>query len=158
MAECPIWIGDPALGMVDIAYEKYSAFASQSFQIAMEGLQALGTFQINGVNTSNSYNASMSLAEYRRPTKPTSAQIDLSLPALPGFNVQDETLREPPVDTSQIPVLSIPPPPSQSLPTAPGNAPPLYRDWETTQRVGILIAEDGSGSMAGEREIWAWLS
>lgn len=125
MAECPIWIGDPALGMVDIAYEKYSAFASQSFQIAMEGLQALGTFQINGVNTSNSYNASMSLAEYRRPTKPTSAQIDLSLPALPEFNVPDETLREPPVDTSQIPVLSIPPPPSQSLPTAPGNAPPL---------------------------------
>ena len=29
------------------------------------------------------------------------------------------------------------------------------RGTETTQRGGILIAEDGSGSMAGEREIWA---
>ncbi len=29
------------------------------------------------------------------------------------------------------------------------------RGTEPTQRGGILIAEDGSGSMAGEREIWA---
>lgn len=130
MPDCPNWLGDVAVGMVDQAYVTYTGFAMQSFAAAMESLQALQQFTFRPVNFSVAYNIDRRLIGIERPEAPDELEVSFALPALPpeppaGGEISEIRFTTPPDYNVPAPFLNLPPPPSETLPTPPGAAPPL---------------------------------
>lgn len=129
MPDCPNWLGDVAVGMVDSAYTTYTGFAMQSFTAAMDALSALEQFTVKPINFSVSYNIDEKLYGIERPEAPKDPKIKFlspqEPPEPPRFSLSDITFDTPPSFNEAPPVLTLPPPPGETLPAPPGAAPAL---------------------------------
>lgn len=127
--ECPTWVSDSAIGMVDDAYGKYSAFAMQSFSNAQQALVALGNYQFNPISFGVSFNLADSLSGYLRPEPPETPEMEAREidrpPAPPSVDIPDANYSNAPQFGGTIPALVFPAPPSESMPAEPGAAPVL---------------------------------
>jgi hypothetical protein len=127
--DCPTWVGDAAIGMVETAYDKYSGFATQSFLNAQQAMVQLGNISMTPISFGVAFNVPATLTGYYRPVAPDlpviePQDIDGVRPA-PDVSVSDASFDEAPVFNAPIPVLVFPAPPAETMPAEPGGPPVL---------------------------------
>lgn len=102
MAECPIWIGDAAVGMVGAAYDKYTEYATKAYQIAVDAVGGISSFTLAPIAINTHWNFDGSLYGFQRPQTPTLPDIEFhdpgTLPALPDLPQPGVTFDSPPSD------------------------------------------------------------
>jgi competence protein ComGC len=94
VGDCPIIVGDPALGMVEQAYDKYSLYATSAFNKALEQASALQTFALTPINFTVDYSPPQAWYQYQRPIQPASPKDTAFHPTdmtkgLPNVDVPD---------------------------------------------------------------------
>lgn len=133
MADCPLYIGDPAIALVDSGWTTFYGFANASWALAREQIETLQSFTIEPVRYAASWSFEAALGEVVRPHKPARpADLALSHDALhepgaaPTFDAITLELTPAPADTlGAPPALSLPARPVLSLVPDPGDAPVL---------------------------------
>lgn len=126
---CAILIGDPAVNMVSTAYDKYTAFASQAYNLATREIGQLQGFNIAPVQFSVSYNLDDGIFGYQRPTAPT-APADLTYHA--------------PASAPDAPTVRLAPVAFDAAPSEPNNPAPVAREFTEP---GNLTAKAPSGTI-----------
>lgn len=102
MAECPIWIGDAAVGMVGAAYDKYTEYASKAYKIAVDAVTDVSNFTLAPIGITTHWDFDGSLYGYQRPQQPTLPDIEYrdpgNLPAPPDLPLPGVNFDAPPSD------------------------------------------------------------
>lgn len=109
-AGCPIIVQDGPAGMVWAAYDKYSQFATQAYNLATGQVQNLGSFNLTPIPVTTHFNIDAGVYGYNRPQQPT----------LPDITYNDPGSVPAPPDTPITPVQLTAPP------TEPNTAPPVF--------------------------------
>lgn len=126
---CPSIIGDPAVGMTVQAYDKYSSFASQAYDLATKEAVQLAGFTLAPIAFQAAYDLGSNLTGFSRPTQPgtlVAAFDDVDKPALPPtVTLPGITFIDPPQDNTSPPVLTVPTAPQPLAATPPGPLDPL---------------------------------
>lgn len=127
MAQCPIWLGDPAVNMVSLAYDKYTEFATESYKLATDTIDDLDNYQLAPVSFNVAWNFDERIYGYQRPTAPA-VPTDLDFRS-PG------TLPAPPA-------AGLTPVAFDVAPAAPDNPVPAVRDYDEPAPL-TAVAPDG---------------
>lgn len=124
---CAIRLGDPAVNMVNLAYDKYTEFATQAYLLANTEIGTLGGLELKPVAFGVSWDFEGTIAGYRRPTKPADPG-DLTfhtpgtLPAPPSVNVAPAVLDPAPaLPANPVPAIRDYPEPLPLTATAPSD-------------------------------------
>lgn len=111
---CGIWIGDAATNLVGAAYDKYTEYATQAYNLATGAINSLDHFNVAPVQFGVTYNLDAALLAYQRPTPPP----------LPS----DLSYRDP-GQVPEAPAVVAPTVTFDSAPAAPSNPAPTLRDF-----------------------------
>lgn len=144
MADCPIIVGDPTLEMVANAYNNYSGFASNAYNLSVKVLDDLFSFVVPQVTTNTQYSLSEALTGFNRPTPPTRPtdlvfKLNTGVPPPPtaGY-ITPITPDLPPTYNVMSPTLAALTPPGNLTATNPGAAPALTQPIVPTAPVITL--------------------
>lgn len=106
-AGCPIIVQDGPAGMVWLAYDKYSQFAQNAYNLAYGQVQNLGSFTLTPIAVNTQFNIDKSVYGFTRPTQPTLPDITYndpgSVPAPPDTPVTSVQLTAPPAEPNVAP-------------------------------------------------------
>lgn len=130
--DCPIIVGDPTLGMVQDAYSRYSQFALQAWNLALQQAALLQGFTLKPIDFTVDYQPPGGWYSYVRPNW-NPPQVNLAYAPKPingnppNMDIGSILYDAPPVDTtdSDKPSIQIPGTTPVLNATAPGNAPQL---------------------------------
>lgn len=78
---CPIIVGDFSAGMVSNAYDKYTQYATNAYNMAVNQANALANFQLTPIAISVHFQPAAALTGYVRPTAPSIPDIEYNAPA-----------------------------------------------------------------------------
>lgn len=124
---CDITIGDSAVAMVEAAYDKYTQFASQAFNLALTATESLAALELTPISFGVSWNVDPSITGYHRPVAP----------AAPGdLDFRDQgALADPPI-------VSFTPPTFDTAPVGPSNPAPVVRDFAQPGNLTATAPDD----------------
>ncbi len=131
---CPLIVGDPATGLVIAGWNQFSQFATTSFNLAQNGLQALIDFSVAPVNFNISYNLTPDLQGYVRPPVPADISVAFDTSKIndpgapPSTLIGPVSFDEAPVNTAVAPSINIGTGPGDLTavaPTPPANPAPV---------------------------------
>lgn len=127
---CPIIVQDGPAGMVWAAYDKYSQFATNAYNLAYGSALNLGSFNLTPIPVTTQFNIDQSVYGFNRPTPPVLPPITYndpgSVPAPPDTQVTPVQLTAPPTDPNvPPPVFDTYAPPGPLTATPPPDLPDL---------------------------------
>lgn len=127
---CPLLVQDGPGNLVWMAYDKYSQFATNAYQLAYSEAQNLGSFSLTPIPVNTQFNIDGSVYGFHRPTQPSLPDIDYrdpgTIPAPPDTQVTPVQLTAPPTEPNvSPPVFDTYAPPGPLTATPPDNLPDL---------------------------------
>ncbi|GEM_PF-801007 len=111
---CAIQLGDPAVNMVALAYDKYTQFATEAYKLARDEISSLDGFQITPVKFNVGFNFNEDLFSIKLPPAPAEPK--------------DLTFRDPGT-LPDAPSIALTPFAFDPVPTAPVNPLPALRNY-----------------------------
>ena len=144
-AGCPIIVSDGTANMVDLAYDKYSEFASNAYQLAVDQISSLGDFSVPTLPTNVAFNIDGSVYGFIRPDRPVLPVMVYNdpgaapaPPVLPLPVVSFDTEPVAPDTTTDIVEYVAP---SPDVPVSPGVTPSPIATAYTPDQLALVIAQ-----------------
>jgi hypothetical protein len=144
-SSCPIIVQDGVAMLVGAGYEKYSAFASQAWSMAIAELGKLGNFQVSTINPNVTFNIDQSVYGFNRPTAPTLPDLTFndpgSIPAAPNLIATPVSFTDAPAEPANL-VPSLPEyaQPDAALGAAPADLPSVQPTAFSTDALSVSVA------------------
>lgn len=104
---CPIIVQDGPAGMVSLAYDKYTQFATDAYHLAVGQVQNLGGFNLTPIAVTTQFKIDDSVYGFNRPAAPSLPAIDYrdpgNIPEPPSTPVTPVQLTAPPAEPTITP-------------------------------------------------------